>query len=188
MRFSSRFPQPVIVLIGLIAGTAALAQSPPPGPDRGPAHDFPPPPGAPGDFLGGPALLGPPPFLRDLHLTDQQEDRIFKIQYVAAPSIREQAKALRMAREALAKLGTSARYDEGSARALADSFAKAEAQLLLLHVRTEHDILAQLTPTQLEQLQKRRRAPGEGPARGGPGGGFGPPRPRGDQGPVAPPG
>jgi protein CpxP len=151
---------------------ASLAASPP-GPDAGrdgrcgPAdfHDFRGPPRPPGPefggFLGG-GFGGPPPFLAGLKLTDEQQDKVFAIVYAAAPAMREQVKALRKAHEALRDINASPQYDENRVKGLADSAAKADSQLTVLRVRTEHEIYALLTPEQKKQLEERRREHGPG--------------------------
>jgi protein CpxP len=116
-------------------------RGPPPGPERGP---FP-----------GMGLGGPPPFLAGLKLTDDQQDKVFAIVYAAAPAMREQAKALRKAHEALRDINESPQYDENKVKGLAESAAKADSQLTVLRVRTEHEIYALLTPEQRKQLEER---------------------------------
>jgi periplasmic protein CpxP/Spy len=123
---------------------------PPPGPPHGPRFG-----GFPGEGWGG-----PPPFLAGLHLTEDQEDKVFAIVHAAAPALREQEKALREAREALRDLNESPQYDESRVKGLADSAAKADSQLIVLRARTEHEILALLTPEQLKQLQEHRHERG----------------------------
>jgi periplasmic protein CpxP/Spy len=117
-------------------------RGPPPGPERG---RFP-----------GMGLGGPPPFLAGLKLTDDQQDKVFAIVYAAAPAMREQAKALRKAHEALRDINESPQYDESRVKGLAESAAKADSQLTVLRARTEHEIYALLTPEQRKQLEERR--------------------------------
>jgi protein CpxP len=124
-------------------------RGPPPGPERGP---FP-----------GMGLGGPPPFLAGLKLTDEQQDKVFAIVYAAAPAMRDQAKALRKAHEALRDINESPQYDENKVKELAEGAAKADSQLTVLRVRTEHEIFALLTPEQKKQLEEHRR---EGESRG----------------------
>ena len=127
-------------------------RGPPPGPEFG---------GFPGDGFAGPGF-GPPPFLAGLKLTDDQQDKVFAIVYAAAPAMREQAKALRKAHAALHDINRSPHYDESRVKGLADSAAKAESQMTVLRVRTEHDIYVLLTPEQKKQLEERREhGPGE---------------------------
>jgi protein CpxP len=97
-----------------------------------------------------------PAFLEGLKLTDEQEDKVFAILHAAAPAVREQAKAAGKAQEALRELGTSAQYDDARAKALTDAAGKAESQLVLLHIRAEHEIYSILTAEQRAQLVDRR--------------------------------
>ena len=154
-----------VLLTCPFAGFAAS----PPGPDGdrdgrcwGPdMHAFRgPPPGLEfGPFPGG-GFGAPPPFLAGLHLTDEQQDKVFAILYAAAPQMREQAKALRKAHEALRDVNESPQYDESRVKGLADSAAKADSQLTVLRVRTEHEIFALLTPEQRKQLEEHRHEKG----------------------------
>jgi protein CpxP len=137
------------------------------------AHDFraPPPPGpGPGPGMGpemgpgfgfspgmGAGLGAPPPFLHGLHLTDEQQDKVFAIVYAAAPAVREQGKALHKAHEALHELNQSDQYDESRVKSLAEAAAKAESQMTVLRMRTEHEIFALLTPEQKKQLEEHRQ-------------------------------
>lgn len=117
----------------------------PPGPEFGP----------PGFGFGA-----SPPFLAGLHLTDDQQDKVFAILYAAAPAMRDRSKALRKAHEALRDLNQSPQYDENRVKELADSAAKADSELTVLRVRTEHEILALLTAEQRKQLEERRHEMG----------------------------
>jgi protein CpxP len=110
----------------------------------------------------GIGLGGPPPFLHGLHLTDEQQDKVFAIVYAAAPAIREQAKALRKAHEALHDLNHADQYDESRVKSLAEAAAKAETQLTVLRMRSEHEIFALLTPEQKKQLEEHRPKPHDG--------------------------
>jgi periplasmic protein CpxP/Spy len=158
----------ILAAVVLLACPLASFATPPPGPDGGhdgrcgpgDFHGFrgpPPPPGAGfGGFPGGGfGFGGPPPFLAGLKLTDEQQDKVFAIVYAAAPALREQAKALRKAHEALHDINESPQYDENKVKGLAESAAKADSQLTVLRVRTEHEIYALLTPEQRKQLEER---------------------------------
>jgi len=105
----------------------------------------------------GPGFGASPPFLAGLHLTDEQQDKVFAIVYAAEPVMHEQTKALRKAHEALHELNEADQLDEGKAKNLAEAAAKAESQLMVLRLRTEHQILALLTPDQKKQLEEHRR-------------------------------
>jgi protein CpxP len=165
----------ILVAVVLLACPPASFAAPPAGPDGGHdgrcgPRDFqgfrgpPPPRGAEfGGFPGGGVGFGAPPFLAGLKLTDEQQDKVFAIVYAAAPAVRDQAKALRKAHEALHDINESPQYDENKVKSLADSAAKADSQLTVLRVRTEHEIYALLTPEQRKQLEDRRREHEHGP-------------------------
>lgn len=169
MSLARGFRPLALVVGGLIAGSQAIAQAPfppgqvPPPPRFGPGPGFDR-PGSDGPFARPRDRLpegvhwgAAPRFLAGLHLSEDQDDKVFAIIYKAAPAIREQTKARRHAQEALAKLGMSTQFDEHDARELADRASKAESELTLLRLRTEHEIFLVLTPEQREQLQKRAR-------------------------------
>ena len=179
MKSSRALIRPCLLAAGLLlsyplASLAALegdANGPCNRPDPHGFHAPPPPgPGPGGEWGhgmgpdGGPrfgemglGFGGPPPFLAGLHLTDEQQDKVFAITYAAAPAIREQAKALRKAHEALHDLNHSEQYDESRVKSLAEAAAKAESQLTVLHMRTEHAIFALLTADQKKQLEEHRQ-------------------------------
>lgn len=123
------------------------------GPHMGPYMGLGPGPG-PGM---GPGFGAPPPFLAGLHLTDEQQDKVFAIVYAAEPAIHEQTKALRKAHEALHDLNEADQFDESKAKSLAEAAAKAESLLTVLRMRTEHQIFALLTPDQKKQLEEHRQ-------------------------------
>ncbi len=158
--------------LALAVPLAAMAAPPPDGkPDghtacdremRGPQGG---PMGAPppGMFAGD----RPPPYLMELNLTEDQQDKVFTIMHASAPAIRDQFKAVRKAREALHDLGHAAQFDSGNAGSLAQALGKAESQLALLQARNEHDIFAVLTDEQRKDLVQRESEHGprhhEGP-------------------------
>ena len=123
------------------------------GPHMGPYMGLGPGPG-PGM---GPGFGAPPPFLAGLHLTDEQQDKVFAIVYAAEPAIHEQTKVLRKAHEALHDLNEADQFDESKVKNLAEAAAKAESQLTVLRLRTEHQILVLLTPDQKKQLEEHRQ-------------------------------
>ena len=150
----------------LLAGSLSAFAAPPAdgdphfncaGPD---SHFRGPPPGPRFGAFPGEGWGGPPPFLRGLHLTEEQQDKVFAIVHAAAPALRDQEKALRKAREALRDLNESTQYEESRVKGLADTAAKADSQLTVLRARTEHEIRALLTPEQLKDLQEHRREHG----------------------------
>lgn len=97
-----------------------------------------------------------PPFLRGIELSEAQQDKIFSIMHQQAPLLREQAKAAHKAHEALRTLAASGQYDEAKARTLADSGARAMAEIALLHARAEQQIRALLTPEQRKRADAIR--------------------------------
>lgn len=138
---------------------AALPGAPGPGAESGPGMG-PHMESGPGPGMG-PGFGAPPPFLAGLHLTDEQQDKVFAIVYAAEPAIHEQTKALRKAHEALHELNQADQFDESKVKSLAEAAAKAESQLTVLRMRTEHQIVALLTPDQKKQLEEHRQKPHE---------------------------
>jgi len=129
---------------------------------RGPPR---PPPRGPGF---GAEDLPPPPYLMGLHLSDDQDDRVFGIFHSVAPEMRERSKAARKARDALREMSQSAQYDAAKAASLAQALGAAENQLALLRARTDHEIYLLLTPDQRARVA-------EGPHEDRPHGWDGPP-------------
>jgi len=152
------------VLLLPMLGMAA----PPPGPGACPGPDDPMAhhPGPPGSMFDD---ARPPPFLIDVTLTDDQQDKVFAIVHAATPALREQMKAGRKAREALHDLVKSAQFSDGAAASLAQAEGKADSQLALLRTRMEHDVYAVLTPDQMAKINARHQEGpeprGEGPPR-----------------------
>lgn len=140
---------------------------------------------------GGPMMSGEPgghgghgmmPFLHELDLSEAQQDKIFDIMHALEPQMREKAKAAHKARHELHEMSLSDKFDEARARALADTAARAEADMSLLRARSMQQVLALLTPEQrkqaadLKQRFESRRAGENGPhgprpPQGMPGGG-----------------
>jgi Spy/CpxP family protein refolding chaperone len=113
--------------------------------------------------------MRPPPFLREVVLTDEQQDRVFTLLHDAAPALREQSKAARAARRSLHELVTSAQFSDAAAGALAQAQARADGQTALLRARLERDLYRVLTPEQIARLTTReqewRSHRAEGPPR-----------------------
>jgi len=120
------------------------------------------PPGGPESFGRGPGVA---PFLRDLDLSEAQQDRVFAILHEQAPKRRELEKAERKAHDALHAMSDSAQLDGAAARAQAQALGQAIAAQELLHLRTEAQLMALLTPEQRAQL--REGAEGRPPRGGG---------------------
>lgn len=94
--------------------------------------------------------------LRGLDLTDAQRDQIFQIHYAQMPEMRAQRIAARTARKELRDLALAPAYDAAKAKAAADAYAKASAQIALMRVESTSKLLAVLTPEQRKQLEERR--------------------------------
>ena len=65
-----------------------------------------------GGMFGGAGMFGEggalPPFVKALHLSEAQQDKVFAIMHAQAPQAREQAKTVRKAHQAVHELVTSA--------------------------------------------------------------------------------
>jgi Spy/CpxP family protein refolding chaperone len=94
-----------------------------------------------------------------LGLSEAQQDKLFAIAHAAAPQRRQQAKAVRHAREAMRALRDADRFDEASAGAAARELGQAIAAAALLEARLHAQVMAVLTAEQREQLRKRRPQP-----------------------------
>lgn len=108
-------------------------------------------------FAGPEDAIFAPTALRGLALTEAQSDRVFAILHAQAPLVREKARAARRAHEELRAMGASAQFDAAKARALADTLARAQADLALLRAEGEHQIFAVLTAEQREASSASRR-------------------------------
>ena len=92
------------------------------------------------------------PWLRGITLTDEQQDKIFNLLHAQQPTMRAKEKELRQAGEALMKLAISPDFDESKARTLADTMARASADLALNRARTDANIYRLLSAEQRKQL------------------------------------
>ena len=109
----------------------------------------------------GPMMMmhGPMMRLRELGLTEAQQDQIFKIHHDQMPAMHEQMKQVHRSREELTKLALADRFDEGRARQLADAHGKAIAALAVMRAQTMSRVREILTPEQrsrMDQFMQRR--------------------------------
>lgn len=112
-----------------------------------------------------------PPWLRGLALSEAQDDKVFGILYAQMPTMREQMRDLRKAREALHELVRSENFSEDRASALTAAIGRSVAALALIHARTEASVWQVLTPEQRKQAAEQRMGPPQGwmpGERGGP--------------------
>lgn len=109
------------------------------------------PPGGPGE--------GVPPFLRDVELSEAQDDKVFAILHAQTPMLREQHKIVEKSYEALHEMARSGKYDDAKAVQLTQAAAQAMATLTLTQVRSEQQLLAVLTAEQRKQLDQRNGPP-----------------------------
>lgn len=146
--------QPTATLNESVSTTSAAPRpdAPPPGPH---AHR----PGGPGG-PGGPGMHHGPRgdhLLHGIELTDAQKDKVFALRHAAAPELREAMKASMTARKELRELANGTNFDEARAQQIANAGAAAQAKAAVLRAKTEHDILAVLTPEQRTTLETRRK-------------------------------
>jgi Spy/CpxP family protein refolding chaperone len=93
-----------------------------------------------------------PPYFHDVTLTEAQQDKIFATMHASAPAMREQGKLVKKSADAIRELADSDSYDEAKLKSLADANARASSELMLLHARNIHQLLALLTPEQRKQV------------------------------------
>lgn len=110
---------------------------------------------------GGPGMGGPmaghlPSFLHGVTLTDAQKDKIFEIHHALAPALRDKAKVVHKARSELRAMAEAGTFDEARVRALADTAARAEAELAVMHARSAHQVQQLLTAEQKKQIEAQR--------------------------------
>lgn len=98
-------------------------------------------------------MMGMPPYLNGLDLTDVQQDKIFAITYQQMPKFRENAKQHHETMEALHQLASIEPYDDVKAQTLASTLAGLEKESILMRVRTDAKIHALLTVEQKQKLK-----------------------------------
>ena len=100
--------------------------------------------------------------LRALNLSEAQQDQVFKIFHEQAPAMREQMKQVRRARTELRQVAAAERFDEGRARQIADTQAKALATLAVMRAQSMHRVREILTPEQRQRMDQMRERRGRG--------------------------
>lgn len=137
------------VLAGSLAlGVAAFAQGP--GGAGGRVGRF----GAagPGGFRGPGAAIGLP--VRELNLSDAQQDQIRDIVQRHRDEMRTAQDHLRTARDAQRKAVETVPVDEGAIRAMTQQLADAETEAAILQARVHSEVWSILTADQQEQARK----------------------------------
>ena len=97
--------------------------------------------------------------LRHLDLSEAQRDQVFKIFHDQSPAMHERMKAARAAREDLEKLAFGSAFDRARARAIAETEAKAIADMELLRAESMARVREILTPEQRAKLDQLRERP-----------------------------
>jgi len=95
-----------------------------------------------------------PPYLRDITLSEAQEDKVFAIVYAQVPIMRDNEKQKRKAMDELAGLTRAASFDEKKAQQLADKLAALTKEAVLNRTVTEYKIFSLLTPDQRSKAQE----------------------------------
>ena len=133
------------VVAALLAGGVAAAQ----GPGRGPR-------GGPGGFRGpgGPAGLGVELPLRQLNLTDQQQQLVRDIGQQYRDQNQKLAERMREATTAHRAAVEKLPVDEGLIRNTMQALADVQTELAIQQARMHAEIFAILTPAQQEQAKK----------------------------------
>jgi protein CpxP len=115
----------------------------------------------------GPGDQPTPPFLLGIELSEAQQDAVFDLMHAQAPVERTLEKKAAKALNELHRLGSSDRFNTKQARALADNYAQALAQLVYNQAENDSKLRALLTPEQRQQVDAPRAAHhdmGKGPA------------------------
>ena len=137
---------------------------------RGPNADDVPPPCPPDFAVRGDAARLPPempghavpgmpgrPFpLHDVDLSESQQDAVFDLVHAQVPVQRTLEKKAAKALDELHRLGASDRFNAKQARALAETYAQAQAQLTFNQSELDSKLRALLTPEQRQQLDAHR--------------------------------
>jgi Spy/CpxP family protein refolding chaperone len=105
---------------------------------------------------GGAFYHKPMQWLRDLDLSEAQQDQIYMVIYEREPAMREQMKIVHRAREELDKLASAPRFDPVLGRKVAEAGAKAQVEIALLRAETMNRIRGILTPEQRAKLDQQR--------------------------------
>ena len=136
---------------------------------HGPDAAFPPPLARPGCAEHGaalpppgmahPAMMAELPMLHDVDLSEAQQDGVFELVHAQIPVQRALEKKAAKAFDELYRLSASEQFNAKQARALAEAYAQAQAQLTFNQAELESKLRALLTPEQRQQLDAPHAAP-----------------------------
>jgi len=122
-------------------------------------------PGGRGGPMGALGIFGP--MLRELNLTEDQQQRLRSIAESHRTEMQAIAERNRPAHEALQQAITSGSVDEGTIRARSAEVAQGDADMAILQARIYSEAIQVLTPDQQAQLKKLQAEMKEhGPGRG----------------------
>lgn len=93
---------------------------------------------------------------KELNLSESQHDKVFSIKQAQAQTLYDQDKIVRNAYVDLHELAISEQYDEGKAKAISETLAKARATIAFIHAQEEHGIYAVLTTEQRHLLNSKQ--------------------------------
>ncbi|MBI5891668.1 MAG: periplasmic heavy metal sensor [Nitrosomonadales bacterium] len=97
----------------------------------------------------------PQPFFAQLDLTDEQQDKVFKLMHDKAPALFENEKIARRAMQELQQLTRSERFDAAKAKSKAEAHGKALAELAYLNTVIQAQIWSVLSAEQRKQIYAR---------------------------------
>ncbi|MFT3734870.1 MAG: periplasmic heavy metal sensor [Rhodocyclaceae bacterium] len=141
------------LLLGSMPAQAAQRPQPPHGK---PAHAMLPPPPM---FMPDGFAPGLPAELMRLHLSAEQEDRIFTLLHEQAPLRRQRERALHALRQEMQQLGRADTLDAARLRKLADDAAIQQAELDVLRIGTSVRLRAVLNTEQRKALDEALMPP-----------------------------
>ena len=98
--------------------------------------------------------------LKRLNLSDEQQDKIFKLMHEQMPAQRDKMKSVEKLEQTLSELKQGNDYSDAKARSLVDQIAKTRADMEMERIATERKVLEILTPEQRQQLSELRIKPG----------------------------
>ena len=122
------------------------------------------PPPCPPDLVERDAARQPPPgmpgrpLLHGVDLSEAQQDAVFDLVHGEIPAQRKLEKKAAKALDELQRLSAGEHFDAQQARALADRYAQAQAQLAFNQAELDARLRALLTPEQRQQLDAPRDA------------------------------